>query len=185
MKKIVLLGDSIRAIGYGTKVPSLLGEDYSVWQPNDNCRFAQYTLRMLFDRKNDIEDSDIIHWNNGLWDACDLFDDGSFTPIEVYAETMLRIAGILQKYAKKVIFATTTPVNPANKHDHNEVIAKYNEYLVPKLREMGVLINDLHSVVYPNIDEYICEDHLHLSPAGIDACSEAVVKAIKSAEAML
>lgn len=185
MKKIVLLGDSIRAIGYGTKVPSLLGEDYSVWQPNDNCRFAQYTLRMLFDSKNAIDGSDIIHWNNGLWDACDLFGDGSFTPIEVYTETMLRIAGILQKYAKKVIFATTTPVDPANKHDHNEVITKYNEYLVPKLREMGVLINDLHSVVYPHIDEYICEDHLHLSPAGIDACSEAVVKAIKSAEAML
>ena len=28
MKKIVLLGDSIRLIGYGTKVPEMLGENY-------------------------------------------------------------------------------------------------------------------------------------------------------------
>ena len=43
MKKIVLLGDSIRQIGYGTKVPEMLGTDFSVWQPSDNCRFAEYT----------------------------------------------------------------------------------------------------------------------------------------------
>lgn len=30
MKKVVLLGDSIRQIGYGTKVPSLLGPGYTV-----------------------------------------------------------------------------------------------------------------------------------------------------------
>ena len=40
MKKIALLGDSIRQIGYGSKVVELLGEDYDVWQPDDNCRFA-------------------------------------------------------------------------------------------------------------------------------------------------
>ena len=30
MKKVTLLGDSIRQIGYGTKVPELLGEEYEV-----------------------------------------------------------------------------------------------------------------------------------------------------------
>lgn len=30
MKNVVLLGDSIRQIGYGTLVPQLLGEEYSV-----------------------------------------------------------------------------------------------------------------------------------------------------------
>lgn len=182
MKKVVLLGDSIRLIGYGKKVPELLGEDYTVWQPSDNCRFAQYTLRMLFDLRKELEGADIIHWNNGLWDACELFDDGSFTPLETYADTMLRIAGILKGYAKKVIFATTTPVDPANPHDHNEIIASYNSFIVPKLREMGIIVNDLYSVVYPHIAEYICEDHLHLSAAGIDACAAAVVKAIHSAD---
>ncbi len=185
MKKIILLGDSIRLIGYGKKVPELLGENYKVWQPTDNCRFAQYTLRMLFDYRKELEGADIIHWNNGLWDACDLFDDGSFTPLETYAETLLRVAGILQKYAKKVIFATTTPVDPANPHDHNEIISRYNAFVTPKLEEIGVMIDDLHSVVYPHIDTYICEDHLHLSEAGIDACAKAVVESIKKAEELI
>ena len=77
MKKVVLLGDSIRLIGYGPKIPELLGSDYQVWQSEDNCRFVKYTLRCLFDWREDIKDADIIHWNNGLWDtSTGLFDDG-------------------------------------------------------------------------------------------------------------
>ena len=45
MIKVTLLGDSIRMIGYGLEVPALLGEDFEVFQPDDNCRFAKYTLR--------------------------------------------------------------------------------------------------------------------------------------------
>ena len=186
MTKVILLGDSIRQIGYGTKVPEMLGDGYTVWQPSDNCRFAQYTLRGLFDWKNELTDCYIVHWNNGLWDACELFGDGAFTPIEFYTETMMRIARILKSTAKKVIFATTTPVNPANIHDSNARIIKYNEAIVPKLKAMGVLIDDLHSLVYPKIDEYIRKDDLiHLTDAGIDACAAAVVNSIKQAESLI
>ena len=72
MKKIVLLGDSIRLWGYGTRVPEMLGEEYEVFQPEDNCRFAKYTLRMVFDLKAQIEGSEVIHWNNGHWDLCQI-----------------------------------------------------------------------------------------------------------------
>lgn len=40
MKKVVLLGDSIRLVGYGPRVPELLGSDYEVYQPDENCRFV-------------------------------------------------------------------------------------------------------------------------------------------------
>ena len=108
MKKVVLLGDSIR-LSYGNRVRELLGEGYTVWQPEDNCRFAAYTLRMLFDYKAQLEGADVIHFNCGLWDMCDLFGDGPFTPLEVYAEQMVRIAKILKTYAPVVIFAAPTP----------------------------------------------------------------------------
>ena len=183
MKKIILLGDSIRAIGYGKKVSALLGEGYEVWQPNDNCRFAQYTLRGMWDWQKELEGADIVHWNNGLWDICELFGDGPFTTKEYYIATMLRIAGILQKKAKKVIFATTTPVRSANKHDKNERIIEYNRALVPELEKLGVQINDLHALVYQDIDRYICNDLIHLSEEGIDLCADAVAGAIKAAEA--
>ena len=52
--KITLLGDSIRMIGYGTKVPGLLGDEFTVYQPDDNCRFAKYTLRGLFEWADDM-----------------------------------------------------------------------------------------------------------------------------------
>jgi len=47
------------------------------------------------------------------------------------------------------------------------------------------MINDLFSVVAADIEAYIREDNLHLSAAGIDVCADAVVKAIKRAEAEL
>ena len=51
-KKIFLLGDSIRfgatgSPGYGIFVKEKLKDKAEVFAPNDNCRFAQYTLRYL------------------------------------------------------------------------------------------------------------------------------------------
>ena len=182
MKKVVLLGDSIRMIGYGPKVPEMLGPDYQVWQSEDNFRFAKYTLRMLFECREHIQDADIIHWNNGLWDtSTGLFDDGGkpFTCEAEYVDNMLRIASELKKITPYVIFATTTPVHPEYPYNSNAVIERYNQVLVPKLLEMGLWINDSHSVVAPNVDAYICPDKIHLTDAGAQACAERVVAVIK------
>lgn len=177
--KVTLLGDSIRQIGYGLKVPELLGEEYEVYQPDDNCRFSKYTLRGLFDWKSEMEGSQIVHWNNGLWDICSLFDDEPFCTKEEYLTNMLKIAEILTQRYDKVIFATTTPVNPKHPYNRNEVIQDYNASLIPCLKEKGIIINDLFSIVYPHISEYICDDFIHLSEAGIKVCSEQVARVIK------
>ena len=181
MKKITLLGDSIRQIGYGTKVPEMLGEGYEVFQPEDNCRFVKYTLRLIFDLKMIIEGSDVIHWNNGLWDIpTGLYDDGEpFTSEEEYVVNMIRVAKELKKLGKRVIFATTTPVHYEHPYNKNDVIKRYNDLIVPKLQELGVEINDLNALVGQDIYKYICEDKIHLSQEGIEICSKQVVKAIK------
>ena len=182
MKKVTLLGDSIRLVGYGTVVPQMLGEEYEVYQPDDNCRFVKYTLRMLFDLKDKIEGSDIIHWNNGLWDiSTRLFGDGLvFTSEEEYVTNMLRVATLLKKMGKRIIFATTTPCHPENEYNDNSVIARYNEIIVPKLQEMGIEINDLNAIVSQDILKYIREDDkIHLTEEGIEVCAKQVVKVIK------
>ncbi len=177
MKKIVLIGDSIRYIGYGKAVPEMMGEGYEVFQPDDNCRFAKYTLRCLFiEWKDMIADSDVIHWNNGLWDAID-YGDGWFTDAEEYVKNMVRIAALLQKNARTVIFATTTPV--VDDDARNAAIKEYNALLVPELRKMGVVINDLHSLVASDIDKYISDDKIHLSEEGIKVCGEQISKLIR------
>ncbi len=181
MKKVVLLGDSIRLMGYGPHVPTMLGENYTVWQPEDNCRFAAYTLRMLFDYKNVISGADIIHWNNGLWDTCDLFGDGAFTPIDTYVAQLKRIAGILKTYAPTVIFATTTVPEP-NMCGHTwERIQTYNKAAVEALAPMGILINDLYPLVAGDCERMICADHIHLTPEGSLIVARQVTDAILDA----
>ncbi len=184
MKKVALLGDSIRFIGYGARVPELLGMEYDVFQPAENCRFVKYTLRGMFDWREQLKGRDVIHWNNGLWDASvGLFDDGKpFTSEEEYVENMLRVARELKKYAPRVIFATTTPVRPDYEYGDNKIIDRYNAVLVPKLVAMGLEINDLNALVKAHLYEYIREeDKIHLSEQGIEACARQVAKAIRGA----
>jgi len=186
MKKVNLLGDSIRLIGYGATVAQRLSGEFAVWQPEDNCRFAQYTLRMLWDYQEQLADSDIIHWNNGLWDVCRLFSDEIFTSKEQYVDTMVRIAKLLLQRAKVVIFATTTPVRPEHPHNKNEDIAAFNKALVPELKKLGVVINDLYTVVAADIPRYIREDDcIHLTDEGIEVCAGQVERVIREQAAKL
>ena len=176
--KIVLLGDSIR-LGYGQYVPDMLGKNYEVWQPAENCRFAKYTLRMLFDEAANMQGAHVIHWNNGLWDTTELFGDGTFSTEQEYVDNMLRIARLLKKITPNVIFANTTPTHPEYPYTHNDKIDRFNALIVPKLQEMGIAINDLHTLIWNNLDEYLSADMIHPNEAGFQACAKQVLTAIK------
>ncbi|MBQ6066891.1 MAG: SGNH/GDSL hydrolase family protein [Clostridia bacterium] len=179
--KVVLLGDSIRLMGYGSAVPALLSDGFEVWQPESNGRFVSNVLRDLFDMAEQIDKADIVHFNSGEWDVCDLFGDGPFTPEGFYVSQLLRIVDILQAKGKTVIFATTTPVRSENQHNHNDVIERYNAAAVPLLRKKGVAINDLWAVVNENVYENVCDDTIHLSPIGIERCAASTAEAIRRA----
>ena len=180
MKKIILLGDSIRLMGYGASVADTLTNQYDceVWQPEDNCRFAAYTFRMCFDYQAQMKGADVIHFNCGLWDLCDLYGDGAFTPMEDYVRTMVRIARMLKSYAPTVIFATTTPPSPQMWGHDIDRIKAYNAAAVEALTAEGVYINDLFTPVWEDVDNMICGDLIHLSDKGIETCAKRVVDAI-------
>ena len=178
--KVTLLGDSIRQ-QYSEGVKELLGADFDVWEPSENCRFAKYVLRGLFDWEGPMADSDIVHWNCGHWDVCRLFGDETFSSVEEYADNMLRIADILLKRYRKVIFATTTPVRTNNRFNSNADIDVFNAKLVPLLEKRGVIINDLNSPLRSDVDKYICDDTIHLTQDGIAVCAEKVAERIKAA----
>ena len=175
--KITLLGDSIR-LQYQDRVCELLGESFEVYAPDTNCRFAKYTLRGLFDWEKNMRGSRIVHWNNGLWDICNLFGDGLFTSEHEYLDNMLRIADILLSRYDKVIFATMTPVTERNKYNKNSDIERYNAIVTEALSKKGIIINDLYSLVASDIDRYISSDEIHLSKEGIEACARKTAKAI-------
>ena len=183
--KVVLLGDSIR-LNYGPMTVEKLGAAYSVWQPEDNCRFIKYTQRGVFyDWREFICGSDVIHFNCGLWDTCDLCGDGPFSTLEEYTAQLVRTAKELQRISRRVIFATTTPVKPGQPHNTNERIARYNESAVSAMEGLGVSVNDLWTPVYADLEGCICDDLIHLTDKGIDICSGLAAEAVSRAAADL
>ena len=71
-------------------------------------------------------------------------------------------------------------MRPENQHDSNKLIERYNQIIVPKLREKGVIINDLHNLVSTDVYRYISQDTIHLTDEGIKLCAEQVAMIIKN-----
>ena len=182
MKKVVLIGDSIR-MGYQAGVTHLLAGKTSVQGPEENCRFSAYTLFHLSTWMPD-EDYDVVHWNNGLWDASRMPDGKIHTPLAMYLEIQERIATILLKKARRLVFATTTPVWPeqfasgAIRPRNNEDIRDYNLAAAALHRKRGIAINDLHALVSGEIKRYVSDDMIHLTPAGNEVCAHRVASLI-------
>ena len=162
MKKIVLLGDSIR-MGYDKYVKEALSEVAEVYYPDENCRFAEYMLRYAHVWKENgkwPDDIDLVHWNAGLWDVLELFDDGPLTSIDYYAEAIARIDKRLRMLYPnaKIVFATSTPVLEgkygAGANRRNDVIKKYNNAAIEALGSKDTLINDLYSLCETFPEEY-------------------------------
>ena len=139
MKNILLLGDSIR-MGYDSFVRNKLLGRANVFYHEDNGRYALYTLRALSDWKGalSLPKIDIVHWNNGLWDALHLnsasggrdgeaegetispanvpaefrFDADPLTPPEFYRYYIGRVLTRIRQLFPEadVVFATSTPV---------------------------------------------------------------------------
>lgn len=180
--KIVLIGDSIRVVGYGPILEKRLKEaGYVVFQSEENCRFAQYTLRLLFDLKEQIKDADIIHFNTGLWDVCNINEDEyNFSTIEEYEFNLERVVKSLIKITPHVIFSTTTPVWENHPYNKNSDIEEYNRVAVEIMKEYNVKVNDLYSICKKNLHTYIREDDLiHLSDQGSEVVAEIIFRSIQ------
>ena len=176
--KITLIGDSIR-MQYEKKVKELLGEDFEVFSPKENCRFAKYTLRGLFEWSADMRESRIIHWNNGLWDTTNILGDNKlFSSEEEYIENIERIADVLLSKYDKVIFATTTPVSEKNIHNKNSDAERYNKLAIDVLTKKGVVINDLYTPLASDIESNVSSDLIHLSERGIEIAANQVANVI-------
>jgi len=152
MKHVLLIGDSIR-MGYDQYVKLSLEGSAEVWYPEENCRFTQYVLRYLHEW---VEKSggevDCLHWNAGLWDCLNLFEDGPATPLGTYRMYIDRICRRIRTVIPnaKVIFATSTPVdekgNTPTFARHNEVIRQFNAAAVEALSSTDTIIDDLYAV---------------------------------------
>ena len=186
MKKIVLIGDSIR-MGYDKYIKDALMGCAKVYYPEENCRFAVYVLRYAHDWKakgNWGDDVDLVHWNAGLWDALELFGDEPLTPLSCYGQQIKRIDKRLRMLFPKAkfIFATSTNVsekmaNPDFRR-HNDIIRQYNAEALSALSDTDTIINDLYTLT-ANVPDSYRSDWVHFyTPEGTDLIGGKVLATI-------
>ncbi len=155
-KNIFLIGDSIRQ-GYCEAVKNELENEAAVFYVSDNCRSTQYVIFSLkgwwnmFDNPDAV---DIVHFNCGHWDVARFSGtEFSLTSEDEYRKNLHMIVFLLRKFFKnaKLIFATTTPMNPADTTGGGtnprttEQIKKYNEIALDVMSKENVAVNDLFS----------------------------------------
>ncbi|MBO5701430.1 MAG: SGNH/GDSL hydrolase family protein [Clostridia bacterium] len=183
MKKIILIGDSIR-MGYDKYVKEAFSETAEVYYPADNCRFATYIIRFVHEWKKKgewPEDADLVHWNAGLWDVPEIMGDDPVTPIEHYAVQIARIDRRLRELfpKAKIVFATSTAVEeekfgPVFKR-RNATIEAFNAAAIKALEGTDTVIDDLYAVTAA-APEGCHSDMTHYStPAGIEHVGGAVI----------
>ena len=184
LPKVLLLGDSIR-MSYQPHVARLLSDRAEVVGPADNCQYSLYTLSSLGGWITALGKPDIVHWNNGIHDSGHNPARSPIQiPIDVYRTNLESILDGLTALTPNVIWATITPVHPDRPFRdtewawRNEEIDQYNEVARTLIESRGVLINDLHTLVWNNVSEFLSEDQLHLSESGQEVCARAVVDCV-------
>ena len=189
MKKVVLLGDSIRQ-GYDKYVKLAFEGEVQVYSPEENSRFAAYALRQLALWRKQMgcgSDVDLVHWNVGGWDCLHMLDGRPHTDIEVYRDYLVRIHATLNMLfpGAKQIFATTVAVNEKAYEDlqykrYNQEVEAYNAAARQALEPLGVQINDMYPMTNGLPDEYYSHNLTHLyTKEGTKLLTEKVVAAIE------
>ena len=168
MKKIILIGDSIR-MGYDKYVKEAFSDVAELYYPTDNCRFATYILRFVHEWKKKGEwpdDVDLVHWNAGLWDVCEMFEEEPISSPEHYAEMIRRIDKRIRMLFPnaKVVFATSTAVREEEYkgrfHRYNATIERYNAIALETLAGTDTIVNDLYAHTV-NVPKECCSDMTH------------------------
>ena len=186
MKKILLLGDSIR-LGYEGYVKEKFSGIAEIYSPKENCAFAQYMLRWLYEwkiKEGYPDDIDLVHWNVGAWDVLRILGDDTFTSVEYYAETLkrlfVRIKTLFPK-AKQIFATCTSGIDELYEPPYqrcNADIEKFNQAAIETLLPLGVVINDLYPIS-KNASKECRSDMTHFStPQGVELLGAQVVKSL-------
>ena len=185
-KQVLLIGDSIR-VGYCEFVKENLKEIADVYYPAENCRNTQYIITSLRLWLNicDPQKVDVIHFNAGQWDVAHWSEIGdSLTTLEEYGKNLWKIISIMRLLYPnaKIIFATTTPMNPdsivpVNPRTTEEII-EYNKVAKKVCLENNVVINDLFALC-ENWGAEMFKDYTHFTDSANQQLANQVSEEIK------
>ncbi len=186
MRTVVLVGDSIR-MGYEETVRSQLAGLANVWAPEENGGTSENVLAHL-DQWILSRHADVVHINCGLHDIRKEFgQDAAAVPLGAYTENVRCILMWLRAETEAtVVWASSTPINQ-DWHNANKPfgrfesdVAAYNTAAVEIARELGIVVNDLFSVVSSTgRDELLMDDGVHFKPESYALLGESVADCLK------
>ncbi len=191
MKKVILLGDSIKAWYAPIVKEKLDGKCEVVVFEGENGKFAHNNLRHLMNLLSTHGKTvDLVHFNSGYWDMAIMpYLNEPMISLAEYQSALRKIVKLSRAAGAKVIFATTTPlpgkeVGPDNTGTgvtfsfEQEMVSDYNRAACDVMAEENVPVNDLYAVCKQHERYYKCEDNLHHTPEGNEVLAGHVAAAI-------
>ena len=190
MKKVILVGDSIR-MGYEpVAVRELAGWAEVIEMGGIQGGNTRNVLAHL-DEWVISRDPDIVHLNAGLHDMARDLGPGpeNRVPLDEYRANLERILQTLQRETgAALVFALTTPVDLERQlavakavNRTAEDVAAYNAAAREVAAGLGVAVNDLHAaVVEAGAAELLDEDGVHFTPAGSEVLGRAAAAAVRA-----
>jgi hypothetical protein len=157
LPRVLLIGDSI-SMDYTVPVRRSLGGRANVHRVPMNGSTTVVGLEHLSDWLGDKK-WDVIHFNWGLHDLTVLLgqgglkNDGShLVPLDQYQKNLEELVRRLKLTGATLVWATTTPVPPADvavlyRKSGDDVV--YNNAALKVMQENGIAIDDLYSFALP------------------------------------
>jgi lysophospholipase L1-like esterase len=182
LPRVLLIGDSI-SMGYTLPVRELLKGKANVHRPSSNCSSTGNGLNSL---KAWLGKGkwDVIHFNFGLHDAKLPPEGVRHAPPEVYEANLRELVKQMQATGATLIFATTTPVPNAGVISPTRrfgSVDEYNQIALKVMKENGVLVDDLNSLIAPKVASLQITNDVHFTKEGSAVLAAEVAKVIEAA----
>jgi hypothetical protein len=189
LPRVLLIGDSI-SMDYTVAVRRLLGGRANVHRVPMNGSTTVVGLEHLSDWLGDKK-WDVIHFNWGLHDLTVLLgqgglkNDGSYlVPLDQYQRNLEELVRRLKLTGAALVWATTTPVPPADvavlyRKSGDDVV--YNTAALKIMQENGIAIDDLYSFALPRLATIQKPANVHFTEEGSAELAKQVAASILGA----
>jgi len=187
MKKVVLIGDSIR-MGYQATVVEQLAGAAEVLSPEQNGGDSRNMLAHLDEWVTSLQ-PDIVHLNCGLHDLKREFvmPEGTQVPLEEYRQNLDAIfRRITERTGAILIWVTITPVNQARHHATKEFdrleadVNAFNAAALEIADQFKLPVDNLYTaVMQAGHDELLGLDGVHFEPRGYQLLGTTVAEFLR------
>ena len=172
LPRILIIGDSVSR-GYTQALRRELKGIANVHRAPANCGPTASGLKNLEVWLGKGQ-WDLIHFNFGIHDRN--------TATELYRNNLKTLITRMRPRCKTLMWASTTPCpdTPDGKSKSAPIIER-NQIAAALMQEQGILIDDLHAAILPELARLQNPNDVHFSNAGYDFLGKAAAQAIQAA----